>query len=242
MKRLDTALFEKSMARSRTNAQQIIEKGFVRVNNRVILKPSYPVDLGKDNIESDYHEKYVSRGAYKLLQAFDVFKINIEGMTVLDAGASTGGFTQVLLEKGANKVYSVDVGSNQMDASVKSDSRVLCMENTDIRNIDMYIQDNYFEFATCDLSFISIDKTSSSIYKVMKKGAKAVFLIKPQFEAGKQNIGKKGIVKDEQIRKNCVENIKNHLTSIGFKYLGLTECVLKGGSGNTEYLIYIEKA
>ena len=242
MKRLDTALFEKSIARSRTSAKQIIEKGHVSVNHKIILKPSFLADMESDLIQSDYKEKYVSRGAYKLLQAFAEFQIDVKNMIILDAGASTGGFTQVLLEKDASKVYAVDVGSNQLDPLIKSDKRVICLENTDIRDISNHLLENSIDFATCDLSFISIIKTASSIYQVMKKNAKAVFLIKPQFEAGKIGIGKKGIVKDESTRNLCVQNIKNNLVSTGFNILGLTECSTKGGSGNTEYLIYIEKA
>ena len=162
-------------------------------------------------------------------------------MIILDEGESTGGFTQVLLEKDASKVYAVDVGSNQLDPLIKSDKRVICLENTDIRDISNHLLENSIDFATCDLSFISIIKTASSIYQVMKKNAKAVFLIKPQFEAGKIGIGKKGIVKDESTRNLCVQNIKNNLVSTGFNILGLTECSTKGGSGNTEYLLYIEK-
>ncbi len=142
MKRLDTVLYEKSLARSRTSARQIIEKGFVRVNKKVVLKPSYPVDCENDLIESDYEEKYVSRGAYKLLQAFDEFNINIKGMTALDAGASTGGFTQVLLEKGAGRIFAVDVGTNQLADMIRNDSRVISLENTDIRCIKKQIPDN----------------------------------------------------------------------------------------------------
>ncbi|MFA5341898.1 MAG: TlyA family RNA methyltransferase [Clostridia bacterium] len=242
MRRLDTALFEKSLARSRTNARQVIENGFVRVNNKVILKPSYMVDCENDLIETEYQEKYVSRGAYKLLQAFDEFDISVEGMTVLDAGASTGGFTQVLLEKKAEKVFAVDVGTNQLDHAIRNDCRVISMENTDIRQIDKHLQHNCIEFATCDLSFISIEKTAHSIYQVMKEKARAVFLIKPQFEAGRSNIGKKGVVRDESVRKMCVENISEYLISVGFNILGLTECITQGTDGNKEYLVYIEKA
>ncbi|MDD4543047.1 MAG: TlyA family RNA methyltransferase [Clostridia bacterium] len=242
MNRLDLYLTDKSLTKSRTSAKQHIKNGYVKVNGNIITKPSFLVDYDKDKIEINNDEKYVSRGAYKLLQAFSDFKINVNGLVAVDVGSSTGGFTQVLLEKKAKKVYAVDVGSNQLDDTLRNNERVISIENTDIRNIDKTVFIESIDFVTCDVSFISLEKTALSIYNLMNDGAKAVFLIKPQFEAGRANIGKNGVVKDKAVRLQCVENIINHLEEIGFTVIKTVQCDTVGKSGNVEYLCYIEKA
>lgn len=241
MTRLDLALFDKGLSKSRSHAKEVILKGNVLVNDRTVLKPSFEIN-DDDEIKVLNPDNYVGRGAYKLLQAFTDFKIDVMDKVVMDIGASTGGFTQVLLEKGAKKVYSIDVGHDQLDAIIKNDSRVVAMEDTDIRSIKPCDIPDVIEFITCDVSFISLKKIAKEIGDFMPVGSKAIFLIKPQFEAGRENIAKNGIVRNDEIRMKSVKNTEAFINGQGIRTLDIEECLTRGKEGNVEFLLYAEKS
>lgn len=235
--RLDMCVREK-MNISRQKAQELIESNSVKVNDSIVNKSSYKV--GADDVvtigDTDKILKYVGRGGYKLEKAINTFNINIKGVCV-DIGASTGGFTDCMLQNGADNVYSVDVGNNQLADKLRCDSRVISMENTDIRNAVIPQAD----FIGCDVSFISLTKIFESVYKILKNDGCGVFLIKPQFEAGRENISRNGIVKNPKIHKRVISNIISNALSNGLYVKELTHSPIQGGDGNIEYLIHISK-
>lgn len=222
---------------SRNKAQTLIKEGYVFVDKKEVLKPSFEVEDDK-NITIKNHDNYVSRGAYKLLRAFDEFDVDVQNKVVLDMGASTGGFTQVLLERGAKKVYSVDVGKGELDKSLLADKRVINMEGRDLRSVTKdEISD--VEMVVGDLSFISLDKILPHVKMILGQ-IECVLLFKPQFECGKE-IAKKyrGIIKDKTVHKNLLKGFVSALEVLGFSLSNLTYSPIKGGSGNIEYLVYL---
>jgi 23S rRNA (cytidine1920-2'-O)/16S rRNA (cytidine1409-2'-O)-methyltransferase len=241
MTRLDIALSDKGLCKSRSHAKDAILKGNVLVNDRAVQQPSYEIN-DNDNIKVINPDNYVGRGAYKLLQAFDDFNIDVSDKVVMDIGASTGGFTQVLLEKGVKKAYAIDVGHDQLDPIIKNDARVVVMEGTDIRNLKPSDIPDVIGFITCDVSFISLKKIAKEIAGFMYVGSKALFLIKPQFEAGRENIDKNGIVKNSEIRMKSVKSTEAFINGQGIRTLGLRECLTRGKEGNIEFLLYAEKS
>ena len=238
MSRLDIELVQRSLAKSRTLAQSLIKDGMVYVNGSRVQKPSFEVTAADEITVKGDLPKYVGRGGIKLEKAITDFNITLHGLTCIDAGASTGGFTDCMLQNGAKLVYAVDVGSSQLDEKLRNDKRVISLENLDIRNAAEKIPEKA-DFITADLSFISLKLVLPDIKKLLKPKGSAVALIKPQFEVGKSGLGKHGVVKDEALRNQAVEEIKLFAADLGFTVNGVITSPITGGEGNTEYLIYL---
>ena len=240
--RLDVLLVEQGFAASREKAKAIIMSGSVFVNGQREDKAGTTFDPAKSTIEVKGHTlKYVSRGGLKLEKAMQQFSISLENKVCMDIGASTGGFTDCMLQNGAVKVYSVDVGHGQLAWSLRNDERVVCMEKTNFRYLTREdIQDD-LDFASVDVSFISLSKILLPARKLLKDGGQMVCLIKPQFEAGRDKVGKKGVVREKSVHQEVIEKIYNLTEILGFQVLGLEYSPIKGPEGNIEYLIHIEK-
>lgn len=235
--RLDIYLKD-SMNISRQKARELIEAGNVTVNGRQILKPAFKI-TEKDTVKTESTEsvlKYVGRGGYKLEKAVNEFNIEIKGVCI-DIGASTGGFTDCMLQRGAEMVYAVDVGSDQLVEKLKKDKRVISMENTDIRTAEIEKAD----FISCDVSFISLKKIFVKISELLKDEGMCVFLIKPQFEAGRENLSKKGIVKNPKIHKKVIRDITKCAAENNLYVKAVTFSPIRGGDGNIEYLAIADK-
>jgi len=240
-KRLDTLLADLKLAESRQRAQALIMAGLVRVNGNPAEKSGTMVDeeseievLGKDH-------PYVSRGGVKLAHALDVFSINPQNAVCLDAGASTGGFTDCLLQRGAAKVWAIDVGENQLDYKLRTDPRVVSMEGVNTRSMDISVITDAIDIIVADVSFISLKLAIPPLLPLLKSGGSAVLLVKPQFEAGKDSVGKGGVVKDPKVRKKTLDGIIAFFTSIGLECLGHCESPISGRKGNIEYLVHLLK-
>ncbi|MBR6967531.1 MAG: TlyA family RNA methyltransferase [Ruminococcus sp.] len=234
MARLDTELVSRGLVRSRERAKEMIRSGFVTVNGRAALKPSDEVKE-TDEITASDTDIYVGRGALKLEKAVKEFAIDLSGRVCLDIGASTGGFTDYMLQNGAARVFAVDVGHGQLSRKLIDNPRVINMENTDIRNISAADIGGQADFISADVSFISLTKILPKIYELLKDGASAVVLIKPQFEAGRSAIGKHGVVKDKKVHIRVLSEIDSFARSIGFAAEEYTYSPVRGGSGNIEY-------
>ena len=217
--RLDVLLVKRGLAPSREKAKAIIMSGIVFVDNEREDKAGTTFDE-KVNIEVRGKTlKYVSRGGLKLEKAMDVFGVKIEGKTCMDVGASTGGFTDCMLQNGAVKVYSVDVGHGQLAWKLVQDDRVICMDRTNIRYVTPDQIDDVLDFASIDVSFISLTKVLLPVKNLLKENGQIVCLIKPQFEAGRENVGKKGVVRDKKVHVQVIEKVIEYAMSIGFKIL-----------------------
>ena len=240
--RLDVLLVEQGYAASREKAKAIIMSGSVFVNGQREDKAGSTFDPTKSTIEVKGHTlKYVSRGGLKLEKAMAQFNIGLEQKVCMDIGASTGGFTDCMLQNGASKVYSVDVGHGQLAWSLRNDERVVCMEKTNFRYLTREdIQDD-LDFASVDVSFISLSKILLPARRLLKDNGQMVCLIKPQFEAGKDKVGKKGVVREQSVHQEVIEKIFTLADILGFQILGLEYSPIKGPEGNIEYLIHIEK-
>lgn len=241
--RLDVYLTENGICRSRSAAQELIKNGGVTVNGKTATKNSLEVsDFDKVETVEEKIQKYVGRGGQKLERAIELWSFDLGGKTCLDIGASTGGFTDCMLQNGAAMVFAVDVGSGQLDERLRADKRVISLEKTDIRGFSF---DGYdvqtAEFIGTDVSFISLKLVLPHIYRLLAEGGKAVALIKPQFEAGRGSLSKKGIVRDEKIRLRCVEEIKRFAEMCGFAVIGIENSPITGGDGNVEYLLGLGK-
>lgn len=237
--RLDKYLVEQGHFSSRARAKEAIGKGDVSVSGSVVHAPDHEIAEGV-SVSVAQGFPWVSRGALKLQHALDLWKIDPAGLEVLDLGASTGGFTEILLSRGASKVYAVDVGHGQLHQKIASDRRVVNMEGVDARSLTKESFKHPLALIVGDLSFISLSKILPTISGLLSPGGKAVLLIKPQFEVGFGGT-KKGVVKDETRRKDAVEKISLEARSLGLSVLGQAESPVVGGSGNIEYLIHIEK-
>lgn len=240
MARLDAELVSRGIARSRSRAKEIIESGSVAVNGVVAKKASCEVNAA-DMITSSENERYVGRGALKLEKAFDAFHLSFIGKSCIDIGASTGGFTDFMLKNGASRVYAVDVGHGQLAGSLISDSRVVNMEGTDVRNVTPEQFGGCADFISVDVSFISLEKILPKVSELLKYEADAVILIKPQFEAGKKNVGKHGIVRSRKIHEKVLQQIDVLCAAAGLYAADYTHSPVKGGSGNIEYLVHLIK-
>lgn len=241
--RLDVLLVEQGLAASREKAKAVIMSGDVFVNGQREDKAGSTFDPEKVNIEVRGAKlKYVSRGGLKLEKALEVFPINLEGAVCMDIGASTGGFTDCMLQNGARKVYSIDVGHGQLAWSLRNDDRVVCMEKTNFRYTTPEDIPETPDFASVDVSFISLTKILEPAVNIIRDGAQMVCLIKPQFEAGREEVGKKGVVRDKKVHMDVVKRIADYVKTIGFVVLGLDYSPIKGPEGNIEYLLYIEKS
>ena len=235
--RLDLFLAMRGFYKSRSKASAAIKSGSVNVNGKVIKTPAFDVDENDVIIASD-NERFVSRAGEKLEYALNEFGIDPKGATVLDIGASTGGFTDCLLMHGASYVYALDVGSGQLDGKLRGDERVCVLENFNARNAKKSDFDKEIDMITMDVSFISQTLIYPACSDILKSGGKMITLVKPQFEAGKEFIGKGGIVhdKDGKIIENIIKKIDIEANNYGFSRVSLTRSPITGGDGNTEYL------
>ncbi|MGN1411636.1 MAG: TlyA family RNA methyltransferase [Oscillospiraceae bacterium] len=238
--RADIFLFENGCTKSRQLAKNLIVDGRLFVNGKQCTKPSFDI-CPNDNVEIvGDNPKYVGRGGIKLETAIDEFNISLDGATCIDIGASTGGFTDCMLQNGARKVYAVDVGHDQLDSKLLSDNRVINLEKTNIRDVNISTFDNSpVDFISVDVSFISLKLVLPKVYELLKSGGSAVTLIKPQFEAGKKHLNKNGIVKSEKVRQSVIDDIKTFAQSLGFTILGICQSSITGSKGNVEFLMYI---
>lgn len=240
--RLDIALFERGFAESREKAKALIMAGIVYVNNQKsdkagnTVKPDDIIEVRGETL------KYVSRGGLKLEKAVSSFKINLENLICADIGASTGGFTDCMLQNGAKKVYSIDVGYGQLAWKLRTDERVINLERTNFRYVTREQVPDELDFASVDVSFISLYHILPNLRTLLKEGGRAVCLIKPQFEAGRENVGKKGVVRDKAVHIAVIEKIIGLIEENNYSLLGLDFSPVKGPEGNIEYLCYIEKA
>ncbi len=240
MARLDSELVSRGVSRSRERAKEMIKNGSVTVNGKVVTKPAYEVEAA-DEITSSENELYVGRGALKLEKAAKEFSLDFTGKVCLDIGASTGGFTDYMLQNGAAKVFAVDVGHGQLVQSLREDSRVVNAEGTDVRTLTTEYLGGKVDFICADVSFISLKMILPKMYELLKEGACAAVLIKPQFEAGRCNIGKNGIVKNRKVHEQVLRDIDSFAVSTGFCTENYTYSPIKGGSGNIEYLVKLVK-
>ena len=240
--RLDVLLVKQGLAESREKAKAIIMSGNVFVDGQREDKAGTTFDEEKVKIEVKGQSlKYVSRGGLKLEKAMAQFGVTLEGKVCMDIGASTGGFTDCMLQNGAVKVYSVDVGHGQLAWKLRNDERVVCMEKTNFRYLTREDIADDLDFASVDVSFISLTKILIPARKLLKDHGQMVCLIKPQFEAGKDKVGKKGVVREPEIHREVIEKVIDYADSLGFDVLNLEFSPIKGPEGNIEYLVYIEK-
>ena len=240
--RLDVLLVKQGLAESREKAKAIIMSGNVFVDGQREDKAGSTFDEEKVEITVKGNTlKYVSRGGLKLEKAIDKFGVNVQDAVCMDIGASTGGFTDCMLQNGATKVYSVDVGHGQLAWKLRNDERVVCMEKTNFRYLTREDIADDLDFASVDVSFISLTKILLPARNLLKDNGKMVCLIKPQFEAGREKVGKKGVVRDEKVHVEVIEKIFNFIDILDFEFLALDYSPIKGPEGNIEYLIYIEK-
>ncbi len=239
--RLDVLLVKKGFAQSREKAKAIIMSGIVYVNN-----------VKEDKAGTSFDEKavievrgktlrYVSRGGLKLEKAVESFGVSLKDKICMDVGASTGGFTDCMLQNGAKKVYAVDVGHGQLAWKLMTDERVVCMDRTNIRYVTPEDIGDAVSFASIDVSFISLTKVLLPVREILTEEGQIVCLIKPQFEAGKENVGKKGVVRDKKIHLQVIESVVNFAKDLGFRILDFDFSPVKGPEGNIEYLLYLQK-
>ncbi len=241
MIRADVFIFENGFAKSRESAKKLIEAGSVRIDGQVVGKPSEDIDTAHEHKVDVEKEKYVSRGALKLEGAFREFGLNVMGKTCIDVGASTGGFTDFLLQNGAEKVYAVDSGHGQLSESLRTDERVINIEGYNARNMSAADFPCRFSMAVMDVSFISQTYIHKGIAEVLTENGVLVSLIKPQFEAGRGAVGKGGIVKDISDRINAVLRVVESGAENGLYCKELIVSPIKGGDGNVEYLAYFTR-
>jgi 23S rRNA (cytidine1920-2'-O)/16S rRNA (cytidine1409-2'-O)-methyltransferase len=239
--RIDLLLVDRGLVESRERAQAMIIAGQVLVNGRKQDKTGSRVPEDADIRILGEQLRYVSRGGLKLEAALGEFTVDVQGKTALDVGASTGGFTDCLLQHGAGKVYAVDVGYGQMAWKLRLDPRVIIIERVNIRHIDPALVPEPIDIAVIDVSFISLEKVVPSIFRFFKPHAEIVALIKPQFEVGKGQVGKGGIVRDEAARTAAVERVASFFRETGFEVRGVIPSPITGQDGNVEFLIHAEK-
>ena len=240
--RLDVLLTEKNFFDSRARAKAMIMAGKILVNGQKVDKAGTLIPIDAEIRILGEEMPFVSRGGLKLQKALDVFKIIVSGKIAADIGASTGGFTDCMLQHGAKKVYAIDVGYGQLAWKLRSNVQVVNMERTNIRNVTRQDFLDELEFITIDVAFISLEKVLPIVYDLLKASGEVVALIKPQFEAGREHVGKKGVVRDKKIHAAVVEKVLNFATGLGFEICGINFSPVKGPEGNIEYLAYLRKA
>ena len=239
--RLDVLLVKRNLASSREKAKAIIMSGVVFVDGQredkagASFPPDIPIGIKGNTL------RYVSRGGLKLEKAMEQFGLSLDDKVCMDVGSSTGGFTDCMLQNGAYKVYSVDVGHGQLDWKLRNDARVIVMEKTNIRYVVPEDIDDVLDFASIDVSFISLTKVLGPVRELLKEGGEIVALIKPQFEAGREKVGKKGVVRDPSVHEEVIEMIAAYAVQNGFTLLHLDYSPIKGPEGNIEYLLHIRK-
>ena len=240
-KRLDLILVEREIFETREKAKREIMAGNVIVNEQTVTKAGTNFnDDEKTVIRIKDRLKYVSRGGLKLEKAIKVWELDFSGKTVLDIGASTGGFTDCALQNGAKKVYSVDVGTNQLDWKLRNDERVVSIENTHIKDLKPEnLENEKADFTVIDVSFISLTKVIPYLRKFLNTEGKVIMLVKPQFEVGKEKIGKNGIVTEEQYHDEAIKKIISFIKDNSYKLIGVEESPIRGTKGNKEFLMLI---
>ncbi|BAZ40968.1 hemolysin A [Calothrix sp. NIES-4101] len=247
--RLDILLVEKNLCTSRALAQRLIQAGEVTVNGRIIDKVGTEVDVDGE-ITVKERSRFVSRGGEKLAKALDTFNISVAERVCLDAGISTGGFTDCLLQAGAKLIYGVDVGYGQVDWKLRNDARVILLERTNIRHLkpevlykelplDSLNSQEVADFIVVDVSFISITKILAVLWELSQTPREMVLLVKPQFEVGKNRVGKKGVVRDSRDHADAIFQILETAQKVGWRYRGLTWSPITGPAGNVEYLLWL---
>ena len=239
--RLDVILVNNGLASSRDNAKRTIMAGLVTVDGIVETKSGQKFDVDSEFKVKDKLLKYVSRGGLKLEKAIQSFNIKLNGCYAVDMGASTGGFTDCMLMNGALKVYALDVGYGQLDYKLRVDPRVINMEKTNIRYLDTPLIEEPIDFISLDVSFISLRHMFPVASEILKDAGAVMCLIKPQFEAGREQVGKKGIVRDSKIHVEVIENVISYASDNGLYPHGLDYSPVKGTKGNIEYLLYLRK-
>ncbi len=243
--RIDKLLVERGLADSRTKAQALVMAGAVLANEQRTSKPSDLIPIDADirvKGADDPAARYVGRGGLKLEAALREFRIETQDLVCLDVGASTGGFTDCLLQHGAQKVFAVDVGHNQIDWELRTDERVEVREGINARYIQPHDFDTQFDLIVMDVSFISATKVLTAIVPLLKESGRMVILIKPQFEVGRSEVGKGGIVRDPEKHARVVEEVNQAANALGLKVRGVMESPLRGADGNIEFLALYEKA
>lgn len=238
-KRLDQLVQEQLPQYSRRQIQSWIMQGKVTVDDKVITKAGTQVNDDVQLVFDIEEPKYVSRAGLKLEKAIDEFNINVTDLVALDAGLSTGGFTDCLLQRGVKKVYGVDVGYGQVHERLRNNPRVVLLERTNLRELTSVGE--LVDIITLDLSFISVLKVMNAVINLLKPDGQLIVLIKPQFEAGKHEVGSGGIVRDEKVRQAVVENVVQGIREYGFELVGMTESPILGAKGNKEFLAYFKR-
>ena len=238
--RVDVLMVQRSLAESREKAKALIMSGIVYVNRQKEDKAGTSFDDTAQIEVRGSTLKYVSRGGLKLEKAMSHFGVELEGKVCMDVGASTGGFTDCMLQNGAVKVYSVDVGHGQLAWKLRNDDRVVCMEKTNIRYVTPEDIGDRIRFASIDVSFISLTKVLGPVKALLTEDGQIVCLIKPQFEAGREKVGKKGVVREKSVHLEVIRMVIQYALSIGFEVLNLEYSPIKGPEGNIEYLLYLQ--
>lgn len=239
--RLDILLVEKGICESREKAKTNIMAGLVFVDGQRVDKAGEKVKVDADIVFKGEKLKYVSRGGLKLEKAMNTFGINLAGKVCMDIGASTGGFTDCMLQNDASKVFAVDVGYGQFAWKLRTDERVVCMEKTNIRYVTPQDIGVALDFASIDVSFISLRTIMPAVKELLAENGEVVALIKPQFEAGRDKVGKKGVVREKSVHLEVINTIINFLLENDFNVLGLSYSPIKGPEGNREYLVYFTR-
>lgn len=240
--RLDVLLVERGLQESRQKAQAVIMAGSVFVAGQRVDKPGTAVPNDAEIEVRGGGLRYVSRGGLKLEKAMQTWPITLSGKICADIGASTGGFTDCMLQNGAEKVYAVDVGYGQLDWKLRNDERVVCLERTNARYLSHEEVPDELDFASIDVSFISLKLIFPALYELLREGGEIACLIKPQFEAGREKVGKKGVVRDPAVHLEVLEHFLEHAKENNFTVLGITYSPIRGPEGNIEYLGYLRKS
>ncbi len=237
--RIDMALTESGMAQSREEAKRMVLAGCVFADGERISKASQGVAPNCQIEVKGFEKEFVSRGGYKLKKAIQVFGVRLTGLVCADIGASTGGFTDCMLQNEAKRVFAVDTGYGQLDWKVRSDARVTPMERFNARYLESDSLEEPVDFAAIDVSFISLSLILPAVKKILKPNGEVVCLIKPQFEAGREHVGKKGVVRDKAVHVSVIQNVTAYAKESGFLIQGLDFSPIKGPNGNIEYLLYL---
>ena len=239
--RLDVLLVDKGICTSRERAKTNIMAGLIFVDGQRVDKAGEKVSVDADIVFKGEELKYVSRGGLKLEKAMENFDVTLAGKICMDVGSSTGGFTDCMLQNGAVKVYAVDVGHGQLAWKLRNDERVVCMEKTNIRYVTPEDVADKINFSSIDVSFISLTKVLGPVKELLSDDGQIVCLIKPQFEAGREKVGKHGVVRDSAVHLEVIEKVIDFAISIGFEVLNLEFSPVKGPEGNIEYLLHLQK-
>ena len=240
-RRLDAELVRRKLATSRSNAQRAIAAGEVEVDGMTATKAASQVDEGASIRLAGPAQQYVSRGGHKLAAALDAFPIDVSGLDAADLGASTGGFTDCLLQRGARSVAAIDVGYGQLDWSLRQDPRVAVFERSNVRHIDVTDVGGPFDLIVADLSFISLRTVADAVAACGRDGANWVLLVKPQFEAGREQVGRGGIVKDPDLREATIRRVIDHYANLGLVAQGVVDSPIEGAKGNREFLVWLTR-